>query len=188
MNTIIIGNRIPYTFFRTQGAGQSDNTIHAGSYHLALQDAGIERCNIITYSSILPKEAIEIPKPNNLIHGSVMECILSVSNGTIGNFISTGLIFNWLYNRESHEKYGGLVCELNIKEDCKTNEYDPMRETKKYLINKLRIALNELYDGYSNLFYMKDEAQILYNDMVVTKEFGTVLVGLCFTSYIIPMV
>ena len=52
--SLLIGNRIPQTFFTTSGVGESDITVHAGSYHLALKEAGIERCNIITYSSILP--------------------------------------------------------------------------------------------------------------------------------------
>ena len=52
---ILIGNRIPKDFFITKGKGESDITVHAGSYHLALKDANIEMCNIMTYSSILPK-------------------------------------------------------------------------------------------------------------------------------------
>ena len=50
----LIGCRIPKDFFITKGVGESDITVHAGSYHLALRQAGIEMCNIMTYSSILP--------------------------------------------------------------------------------------------------------------------------------------
>ena len=57
---LVIGTRIPKDYFVTSGAGESDITIHAGSYHLALKDAGIERCNIMTYSSILPSIANRI--------------------------------------------------------------------------------------------------------------------------------
>ena len=39
---ILLGNRIPKDFFVTEGTGQSDITVHAGSYHLALRDAGID--------------------------------------------------------------------------------------------------------------------------------------------------
>ena len=51
---IIAGNRIPKDFFITGGIGQSDITVHAGSYHLALREAGIEPYNIMVYSSKLP--------------------------------------------------------------------------------------------------------------------------------------
>ena len=44
-----IGNRVPETYFETTGSGESDVTIHAGSYHLALREAGIEMANIMTY-------------------------------------------------------------------------------------------------------------------------------------------
>lgn len=54
LNGILVGNRIPRDYFVTKGTGQSDITIHAGSYHLALKKANIEMCNIMTYSSILP--------------------------------------------------------------------------------------------------------------------------------------
>ena len=77
---ILIGCRVPKDFFITKGAGESDITIHAGSYHLALKDANIEMCNIMTYSSILPRIATEIDQPGKLLHGSVMETIMAVSN------------------------------------------------------------------------------------------------------------
>ena len=73
---ILFGNRIPKDFFITSGIGESDITIHAGSYHLALKEAGIEMCNIIAYSSILPKIATEIEKPKELVHGSVLKQFL----------------------------------------------------------------------------------------------------------------
>ena len=59
----IVGNRIPKDYFITSGIGQSDIAVHAGSYHLALKDAGIEMANIMTYSSILPGMATEITRP-----------------------------------------------------------------------------------------------------------------------------
>ena len=36
-----VGNLIPNTFFITKGSGESDLEKHAGSYHMALYDAGI---------------------------------------------------------------------------------------------------------------------------------------------------
>ena len=57
-----IGNRIPKDFFWTTGSGESDITIHAGSFHLALKEAGISNFNIMSYSSIMPGIAKEIQK------------------------------------------------------------------------------------------------------------------------------
>ena len=86
--SLVVGNRIPRKFFWTSGVGESDITIHAGSYHLALKEAGIEKFNIMVYSSILPSIAVESSKPVNdeVVYGSVMETIMAVSSGESGKF------------------------------------------------------------------------------------------------------
>jgi hypothetical protein len=38
---IWFGNRVPCEYFETKGTGESELTIHAGSYHIALHNAGI---------------------------------------------------------------------------------------------------------------------------------------------------
>ncbi|MFH1316485.1 MAG: pyruvoyl-dependent arginine decarboxylase [Candidatus Woesearchaeota archaeon] len=174
-NEILIGCRIPKDFFITKGKGESDITIHAGSYHLALKEAGIEMCNIMTYSSILPKIANEINKPAKLIHGSVMETILAVSNCKKGERATSGIIFGWLYDKKTNEKYGGLVCEYNgsLSEE----------EAGK----QLNESLKELYfNGFSEDFEIKGTKLIL-KSFIPKKEFGTALVAMCFTNYVVPI-
>ena len=41
-----IGNIVPETFFIAKGSGDSELEKHAGSYHMALHDAGIADFNI----------------------------------------------------------------------------------------------------------------------------------------------
>ncbi len=173
---IIFENRIPKDFFITKGTGQSDITIHAGSYHLALRDAGIENCNIMTYSSILPKVANMVKKPKKLVHGSVMETIMAVSNSEKGERATAAIIFGWLYDKKTNEKYGGLVCEYN---GTKTEE-----EAKE----ELNQSLNELYfNGYSEDFELK-ETNLITTSLVPKKKFGTAIVALCFTNYLLPLI
>jgi len=171
---ILIGNRIPKDYFITKGTGESNITIHAGSYHLALREAGIEMVNIMTYSSILPRVANKINKPDHIEHGSVMETIMAVSNGNKGERLSAGIIYGWLYERESGNKYGGLVCEHsgNFSEE--------------ELKNKLGASINELYyDGYEDKYSLQD-IEIITSSFVPKKEYGTAMVALCFTNYIVP--
>lgn len=171
---LIIGNRVPKDFFITKGKGESDITVHAGSYHLALKNADIEMCNIMTYSSILPNIAKEIKRPEALIHGSVMESIMAVANCKKGESCAAGIIFGWLYDKKSNKKYGGLVCEYNGSL--------PKEKAEK----QLRESLNELYtNGYSEKYLLKD-IKIISDSIAPKKEFGTVLVALCFTNYIYP--
>jgi arginine decarboxylase len=51
---------IPDTVFFTKGVGKHKEQLH--SFELALRDAGIEKCNLVTVSSILPPGAEIIPR------------------------------------------------------------------------------------------------------------------------------
>jgi arginine decarboxylase len=175
--SLLIGNRIPKSFFITSGIGESDITVHAGSYHLALKDAGIEKCNIITYSSILPSIATEIPKPSNgeIIHGSVMETIMACADATQGERATAGLIIGWLHDKKTNEKYGGLVCEYHGSDE------------EEKAVDTLKMSLDELYtNGFSENFKLSG-VRIMTRSFVPTKEFGTALVALCFTDYVYPI-
>jgi len=171
---LLLGNRIPKDYFVAKGKGESDITVHAGSYHLALKDAGIERCNILTYSSILPGIATEISKPE-LTHGAVMETIMAVSNARKGERATAGIIYGWLYDRKTKEKYGGLVCERD-------GNYSEL-----YIEEELNASLKELYEnGYSDNYELRDVKMEL-ESFVPKKTFGTALVALGFKNYLYPI-
>jgi arginine decarboxylase len=173
---LVIGNRIPKDYFVTKGKGESDITFHAGSYHLALQKAGIERMNIMTYSSILPAVAEEIPRPTRLTHGAVMETIMAVANGMQGERTTAGIIYGLLYNKRTEKKYGGLVCEHNGNYSLEEIE------------QKLNDSLMELYvNGFKDKFDLR-EKKIITETFVPEKKYGTALVALCFTNYIYPVI
>jgi arginine decarboxylase len=172
---ILLGNRIPKDFFITTGTGESDITVHAGSYHLALRDAGIEMCNIMTYSSILPAIANEVPKPETLRHGAVLETIMATATALAGDRASAGIIWGWLQNKQTGERHGGLVCEYN---GCLEE-----REVEQ----QLRASIEELYtNGYSDDFGLED-TRLIMRSFVPGKRFGTALVGLCFLNCLWPV-
>lgn len=174
-HNLTIGNRIPKDYFVTSGRGESDITIHAGSYHLALKNAGIEMCNIMCYSSILPSIAREVKKSKTLVHGSVMETIMAVCNAEKGKRATAGIIYGWLFDKKKGEKFGGLVCEYNG--DL------PEKEAR----TQLRESLQELYtNGFSDK-YRLENISCISNSFVPQKKFGTVLVALCFINYLYPV-
>ena len=172
-----IGNRVPIDYFKTTGAGESDVTIHAGSYHLALRDAGIEMCNIMTYSSILPKQANEVSRPDHdeFVHGEVMETIMATHTVGPGERATAGIVYAWLYDPRTDERYGGLVCEYGGKmgeEDVKAHLSD---------------MLDELWlNGYEHLSL--GAPSYVIRSFVPTKAYGTALAALCFVSYEYPEV
>ena len=170
----LIGNRIPKDYFVTSGLGESDITIHAGSYHLALRDAGIEMCNIMSYSSIMPGIASEVQRPKILVHGSVMECITAVSNSISGQRATAGIIFAWLYDKFG-KKYGGLVCEYNGHDEISTAG------------RELKASLNELYtNGYNDKYELKDQ-KLITRSFTPHKKHGTAIVAICFLNYLYPV-
>jgi len=172
---ILLGNRIPKDFFLTEGTGESDITVHAGSYHLALREAGIEMCNIMTYSSILPAIATEVPQPRALTHGAVMETIMATATANEGTRATAGIIWGWLFNKTTGDKYGGLVCEYNGS----LPESDAERQ--------LQASLEELYThGYSEDFDLAD-SRLIMRSFVPRKRFGTALVSICFLNYLWPV-
>lgn len=173
---VVIGRRVPRDFFIAKGVGESDIAVHAGSYHLALKDAGIEMCNIMTYSSILPRIAKEVSRPSSIVHGSVMETISAVANCKSGERATAVIIFGWLYDRKTGEKYGGLVCEYNGDKNLEDAEED------------LRASLNELYvNGFDDRFELRD---VVVNSSTVEpkKKYGTALVAICFVNYEVPII
>ena len=175
---LVIGNRIPRKFFWTSGIGESDITIHAGSYHLALKEAGIEKYNIMVYSSILPSIAEESAKPKDseIVYGSVMETIMAVSSGEKGKRLTAGIIYGLLYNKSTGKKYGGLVAEYSGHD-----EEEDVRKT-------LKSSLNELYtNGFSDDFELKD-TKMQTRSFVPKKKFGTAIVALGFKDYVYPIV
>jgi len=172
---LVVGNRIPKDYFITKGTGESDITVHAGSYHLALKKAGIEMANIMTYSSIMPQIAREVPKPDNIIHGAVMESIFAVANGEKGQRLTAGIVYGWLYDKKTGQKYGGLVCEHN-------GNY-PVDEIE----HLLKSSINELYvNGFDNQYDLRD-ITLLTETFIPQKKYGTALVAICFVNYFYPI-
>jgi len=56
--------QVPREIFFTKGAGKHRNRLQ--SFELALRDAGIEKCNLVRVSSILPPRCKIIPKSQGL--------------------------------------------------------------------------------------------------------------------------
>jgi arginine decarboxylase len=172
---IILGCRIPRDFFVTSGKGESDITIHAGSFHLALREAGIERFNIINYSSILPSIANRIEQPKEQVHGAVLESIMACANAKKGQNATAAIIFGWLFNKTTGQKYGGIVCEYNG------------HDSKEKAESSLKKSIMELYtNGFSEDYELRD-VEIRSESFKPKKKFGTALVSICFVNHEYPV-
>lgn len=168
--------RKPNKYFETKGIGESNDSSYPTAYHLALMDCGIEVMNIMTYSSILPKNATIIEKPNNnwFIEnaGSVMECIMAVCNGKKDETLSAGICYNWLYN-DNNEKVLGIVVEHH---GCYS--VDALRER---LFNSIYELKNKSFSHYN---WNEDEFKFIMNTFVPVEQFGCVISSICFIDYV----
>ncbi len=175
MEKVVVGNRIPYEFFTVCGVGESDISTHAGSFHLALADAGIECYNIVNYSSILPRIAEEVVKPRKYVHGSVLETIMARVDGEKGQRLTAGIEYGWLVNCNSGKRYGGLVVEYM--------NHGTEQEAKM----TLDAMLNELYGAADQKRFSLERRRTIITSFIPEKKYGTALVALGFVSYILKM-
>ncbi len=69
---------VPKKMFMTKGVGRHREELH--SFELALRDAGIEKCNLVQVSSILPPGCLFIPKHEGVAQiepGAITYCVMS---------------------------------------------------------------------------------------------------------------
>lgn len=174
----LVGNLIPNTFFITKGSGESDLELHAGSYHMALYDAGISDFNIMTYSSVIPATAklvtmddIDLPP-----FGSEMKTIMAVSHGTQDEFVSAGIVYGWMYRDENFDdKVGGLVCEVSG------------RYRIEELEARLTRVINDLHEKTYSQYYL-GELNFVTEGITIEKRYGTALASLCFMDFVAPVI
>ena len=168
-----IGNIIPETFFVAKGSGDSDLEKHAGSYHMALHDAGIADFNIMTYSSVIPgtSRLVSMDEVDLPPFGSELKTIMAVSHGYQDEFVSAGLVYAWMYRDENFDnKVGGLVCEVSG------------RYRIEELESRLIRVINDLHQRTYYKFYLGD-LNFVTEGITIEKRYGTAIAALCFMDF-----
>lgn len=97
---------IPKEFFITSGKAISPVS-ELNAFDLALKKAGIAQCNLVSVSSILPKDCAEIKK-HNIPAGCITHSVLARMDGAEGTNIGAGIAWAWAKSK----KYG-LVAEAH---------------------------------------------------------------------------
>jgi arginine decarboxylase len=195
---MILGNRIPFEYFATSGKGESEAgseglKYETGSYDAALTDAGIENCNVIEYTSVIPTSAKLIPKEEGLKRirwGEVMECIKAQSNGDKGKFISAAVMTTDVYDHKN--KYlGGFALEYSGS-GTKEEALKSLATSLKGLIARRGYGLIEnkveiFKDNKTSKGYILHPGKIfVYDSLHVKKEHGSVFAALCWVSHKFP--
>ena len=175
-SNIIIGTRVPYEYFISQGSGESDFGYHPGAYDVALEKAGgVHNFNHITYSSILPKTAVRIKSvPKNYPHGAVLESITAeAGKGMIyPKRLTAGLIITKIFKNGDY--IGGLVAEYggtDSKQDCE-------KFLKANMENMVKRRFGEGVEMTDEVFVESIEPK---------SKYACAIIVLGFTSYKYPI-
>jgi len=116
---------IPKEFFVTSGKAVSPVS-ELNAFDLALKKAGIAQCNLVSVSSILPKDCFEIKK-HNISAGSITYSVLARMDGDEGTNVGAGIAWAWAKSK----KYG-LVAEAHGYMDKKA-----LQETLEWKIREM---------------------------------------------------
>jgi len=130
----LANNVIPKAFFVTGGKAIG-KVSRLNAFDLALKEAGIEQCNLVAVSSIIPPDCEET-EPRNLPIGAITFVVLSKAEGQ-GETVSAGIA----WGKDGTSGYGivaeayGCMDEAVTKKrlDAKVQEMAKIRNIK--LIN-----------------------------------------------------
>ena len=185
MEAVVYFNRIPLAYFVTSGYGDTDSgggvdPWETGSYDLALEMAQIANFNISTYTSVIPRQAYEVPielARKHFEHGAVLEAILASMNGTSGEIITAGVGRVYVYKKATGEYLGGFAAEYE-------GHADP-EGASQVLRQDLEDMLRRRYR--SDAFEFRFDRPAITSHRI-RRSYGTVLAGLCWLTYTIPFV
>lgn len=172
-----IGCRIPKEYFWVIGWGESDVGIETGSYDAALDMAGIENYNVMLYTSVLPPEAVELSHLPAIHHGSVLEGIIAIQHTEQpGTRITAGVLLAKVFHVADGSYLGGFACEYaghGTIEEAEANLQEAMRQL--------------FARRYRSRYYRLEFGKSVVRTFTPRKTFGTILVGLGFASYLVPV-
>ncbi len=172
-----IGCRIPKDYFWVIGWGESDVGVETGSYDAALTMAGIENFNVMLYTSVLSPEAVELPHLPDIHHGSVLEGIIAVQHtDRPATRITAGLLLARVLRKSDESYLGGFACEYAGNGSIEEAEAN------------LQEAMQQLFARrYQTRFYKVEFGKSVVRTYTPEKSFGTILVGVGFASYLVPV-
>ena len=194
----IIGNKVPFRYFLTKGKGESNyggkgDPYEAGSYDGALNDAGIQNANIVKYTSVIPRECVEITKAEgkkSLHWGQVMDTIMAQMNGNKGDQITAALLITHVYKGTKY--LGGFACEYAgpgskaKAKDVLLHDVQEMIERRGYGKTKSKLVAGKKLSTSKGYHYVP--YRLVSETLKVKKNHGTVLAAACFTKYFYPEV
>ena len=128
-------------------------------------------------TSVLPPEAVELPHLPDIHHGSVLEGIIAVQHTDKPRTrITAGLLLAKVYRKSDGSYLGGFACEYAGNASVDEAE-DNLREAMRQLFAR----------RYQGSLYKLEFGKSVVRTYTPEKSFGTILVGIGFASYLVPV-
>ncbi len=169
-----VGSLLPKKFFVTKGKGEGDSELLAFDH--ALKDAGIQDCNLVFYSSILPHRAEELRKIPKLEFGSVLGVIMALAKGRKGERLTAGVGIGWIFDIRG-QRLGGMVVEYHGN--------GSRSEARNFLRRNLE-GMFEARFGQKTSYELKFGRVVIESFVPRRKPYGACLAAVCFPSFVLP--
>jgi arginine decarboxylase len=182
------GTRFPTLAFVTGGAGEANDGIppqpfETFCYDAALLQAKIHNFNIVTYTSVLPKELygniVAVDKvAGKFHHGAVLEVIMSAAGAKLSDHrsIVTGLGICWGKDKKGR-LIGGWAAEYVERFETAIDDEIAKMHARMWLTKSLNHELSlRGVDKHS-------EFQYWHNYLNLTQPFGYCLTAMGFLNF-----
>ncbi|MGC8849456.1 MAG: pyruvoyl-dependent arginine decarboxylase [Candidatus Bathyarchaeia archaeon] len=113
---------LPRAYFVTSGEGLSAES-PLNAFDNALRSAGVDACNLVYVSSIIPKDAVEV-KRRRITPGTITFAVVARMDGDEGEVIGAGIGYSKCENKTGPTY--GFVAENHGYKDSKTIEDELM--------------------------------------------------------------
>lgn len=153
---------VPKEFFVVTGRGAS-KVSGLNAFDIALADAGIDQCNLVKVSSILPANARRIAY-EKIQAGSITFCVMAHELTDREGLISAGIGYAWCHAPEGEEF--GIVAE------------DGGRCSQETVENNLRMKLDEMATARN--MQVRDMNTSIASLEVAEKTHGSVVAVLVY--------
>ena len=151
---------VPKEFFITSGTASSPVS-ELNAFDLALKKAGIAHCNLVTVTSILPKNCLQKDNNIKIPIGAITHLVLARMDGTEGQNIGAAISWSWAKDGKC-----GIVAETHGYMDK-----DALLEIAEWKIQEMA-KIRELHIG---------EIHYRYETMRVPMDnYGCVIAALVF--------
>lgn len=153
-------------FFVVTGRGLS-RTSPLNAFDSALVEAGIDQCNLVPVSSILPPDATQV-QPAKIPEGSITHCVLARCNGNEGESIGAGI--GWAFCEAEDGRRLGLVAEDHEKKSGEKELENILHEKLLEMASAREMKINGIKTATATIKQIPQE------------HYGTTIAALVFTD------